>query len=90
MSRATELLKAAADALEAEYDPFHESFLTSHDVTLDECGALAGMLAVGARLIAWAMENPEQARAAAEGASTGLQLDALKQAMDKLKNLRTS
>jgi hypothetical protein len=75
MSRSAELLKAAADALEDGRDPLELSFLTEHSVSLDECCNLAESLALGARLYAWAMENPKMARAAAQGANIGMRLD---------------
>lgn len=84
MSRTSELLKAAADALEEQRSPFDGSFLTEHGVTYDECMDLADSLAIGARLYAWAIENPQQAVAAAEGASIGMRLDLIKRALEKL------
>jgi hypothetical protein len=84
MTRHSELLTAAADALEDGDNPFSGSFLAEHDVTSDECMDLADSLAIGARLYAWAIENPKQAIAAAEGASIGMRLDFIKRALQKL------
>jgi hypothetical protein len=84
MTRHSELLKAAADALEDDRDPFSGSFLTEHEVTSGECMDLADSLAIGARLYAWAIENPKQAVAAAEGASIGMRLDLITRALKKL------
>jgi hypothetical protein len=64
--------------------PFDGSFLVEHDVTSGECMDLAGSLAIGARLYAWALENPKQAVAAAEGASIGMRLDFITRALQKL------
>lgn len=60
MSRTSELLKAAASALEDQRDPFDGSFLTEHEVTLDECMDLADSLAIGARLYAGPEEQPNR------------------------------
>ena len=45
---------------------------------------LADSLALGARLYAWAIENPKQAVAAAEGASIGMRLDFITRALKEL------
>lgn len=66
--RGTALLSAAAEALDDGRDPLSTGFLAEHSVTLDECDALAGALALGARLVAWALDNPAEARAAINGA----------------------
>lgn len=84
MSRSAELLKAAATALENGEDPLSLHFLSEHDVESGECLDLADSLAMGARLIAWAMEHPKQAVAAAQGAGTGLQYHALMEAFARL------
>lgn len=57
MSRATELLDAAADELERGSDPFHHAWLAEHDVTLDECMDLAEGLATAARIYLRLMED---------------------------------
>jgi hypothetical protein len=59
MTRRTELLMAAADAMEAGEDPFSGAFLSEHGVTSDECMALARQLAIGARTVAYGLENPQ-------------------------------
>ena len=61
-----------------------DSALAEHEVTLDECMDLADSLAIGARLYAWAIENPKQAVAAAEGASIGMRMDLITRALQKL------
>ena len=53
-----ELLREAADALEEGRDPFGASFLSENDVTSDQCMALARQLAIGARIVARAIEWP--------------------------------
>jgi hypothetical protein len=72
--RSTSLLKAAADALDDGQIPLMNPFLADHDVTLDECISLAEQLAMGARLLAWALENPRLARAAVDGAQNSMAL----------------
>jgi len=84
MSRSSELLKAAADALEEGSDPFHESFLGKHDVTADECFDLADSIAMGARLVAWATENPRQAAAFAASGSAGMAMETITKAIAKI------
>jgi hypothetical protein len=63
-SRQADLLRACADALDDGQEPLTGPFLTTHGVTNDELLDLAGSLAIGARLTAWAIENPHQAAAA--------------------------
>jgi hypothetical protein len=58
MNRRTELLLAAADALDAGEDPLSGGFLSEHDVTSDECIALARQLAIGARVVAAGLNKP--------------------------------
>ena len=57
-TRKTELLEAAADALDSGEDPFSNGFLSDHGVTSDECMNLARQLAIGARLVAYGIDNP--------------------------------
>lgn len=49
------LLTLAAEALDKGDDPLHVSFLSEHEVTLDEAYDLAENLALGARMVleAW-------------------------------------
>jgi hypothetical protein len=68
MSRMSSLLREAADALNDGRDPLTAPFLDEYDVTLDECYDLAGFLAIGAQMVAWAMDNPKVAVAAIQGA----------------------
>jgi hypothetical protein len=70
--RSTDLLKKAADALDDGQSPLANPFLSENDVSLDECYNLAEQLAMGARLFAWALENPKMAAAAMDGAATGM------------------
>ena len=58
MNRRTELLMAAADALESGENPLSGGFLSEHDVTSDECLALADQLAIGARVVARGLSSP--------------------------------
>lgn len=58
MARRTELLNAAADALDDGQIPLVDPFLSEHEVTLDECFSLAQQLAIGARLVAYGLEHP--------------------------------
>jgi len=52
------LLRKAADALDDGRDPLTNPFLSENDVTLDQCFTLAEQLAIGARMVAEAIENP--------------------------------
>lgn len=52
------LLQAAAAALDAGDNPFGGDFLREHDVTAEQCLALAGQLAIGARIVARAITDP--------------------------------
>ncbi|WP_431881687.1 hypothetical protein [Micromonospora chalcea] len=88
MSRTIELLNAAADALDDGQDPFHESFLIEHDVTAAECYALSEQLALGARVMAWAIANPAAASAAVNGAHLHATYEAIGRGLDKV--LQTS
>lgn len=85
MSRSSELLKAAAGVLEFDRgDVFGDAFLAEHEVTFDECTGLADSLATGARLVAWAIENPRQAAAAVEAASISSQTDLVRRKLEQL------
>lgn len=81
MSRSSEILKAAAKALEDNCDPFHESFLTANAVTLDECFDMAESLALGAQVIAWAQEHPKDAAAFLRNGAAGMAMDAVTRAL---------
>ena len=83
-SRQADLLKAAADALDDGRDPLAGPFLSTHDITYDELQDLAGRLAIGARLTAWAMENPRQAAIAARAGTDFMKLDTITQLLRKL------
>jgi len=68
MSRMSDLLRDAAEALDDGQIPLMNPFLSEHDVTFDECMDLAELLAVGAQVVAWAIDNPKAAAAAFNGA----------------------
>lgn len=85
MTRQSDLLKSAAEALEQGEDPFGTSFLGQHDVTFDECMDLADKLAAGARIVAWISENPRAAAKFAECGSAGMALDAIAEALSRIK-----
>lgn len=84
MSRSSELLKAAADALDDGRNPLTSPFLDDNAVTLDECFDLAEWLAVGAQLMAWAIENPRQAKTAVSGATDAMRMDVITRVLGKL------
>ena len=73
MSRMSSLLRKAAEALDDGQIPLMNPFLADNDVTFHECMDLAGLMAAGAQVIAWAMDNPKIAAAAFRG----MQLQAL-------------
>jgi len=83
MSRAADLLKAAATALDDGRDPLTSPFLGEHDVSLNECYDLAEQMAMGARLLAWALENPKLASAAMSGAGDGMAIHIYTEAIKK-------
>lgn len=84
MSRQSDLLRVAADALEGGRSPLEGAFLTEHEVTLDELFDLADSLAIGARLTAWAIENPRLAGAAASGAFDAMTMDTIIRMLRKM------
>ena len=84
MSRATQILKDAADALEEGTDPFNPAWLAEHDVTFEECMNLGEELAMGARLLAWALDHPAEARAILNAGNTGLRTHYFMRAMEKI------
>lgn len=51
MSRATDLIALAAASMERGEDPFHISFLSVNDVTLDEVYEMSDALALAARIL---------------------------------------
>jgi len=85
MSRMTDLVKAAADALDDGQDPFHGAFLLDNGVTLDECFTLSELLAVGARLVAFGLENPTLMLAAMNGAQMATAYQNLNDALGKMR-----
>lgn len=85
--RQAELLRAAADGLDNGEHPFCDEFLSGHQVTLDECFDMAGLMAAGARIVAWAAENPRDAAAFLASGSAGMALNAVTEALTRI-NLR--
>lgn len=83
-ARMPHLLREAAAALEDGRNPLTTPFLSDHDVTLDECYDMAEWLALGAVLMAWAHENPQQAITAASGASDSLIMASITKALRRL------
>jgi hypothetical protein len=83
VSRSSTLLIAAADALERGEDPLALHFLNEHDVEAGECLDLADSLAIGARLLAWVMENPKQAATFARTGLNGMHLEMVTDALAK-------
>jgi hypothetical protein len=79
----TDLLNAAATTLDDGGDPFSEGFLAAHEVTFDECMSLAGLLATGARLVAYPLENPGAAEGSVRGANTAVAYQTLNAALAK-------
>lgn len=86
-SRLIELLNRAADAMEDGQDPFDLSFLSDHDVAAYECITMADLLALGARLVAFGLDNPKIALGAINGARMAAAYQALTDALDKWKPL---
>lgn len=84
MSRQADLLREAADALNDGRDPLTNPFLSEHGVTLDECYDMADFLALGARLIAWAVENPKRAGAAFRGAVDGASMEIITETLRRM------
>ena len=58
MSRATDLLRAAALTLDTGEDPFTAAFLGENEVTLEEAIRLTHQLAIGARMVAHGLDKP--------------------------------
>lgn len=58
MASSSELLRRAAAALDDGRNPLVNPFLSDNDVTLDQCFGLAEHLALGARIVARAIESP--------------------------------
>jgi hypothetical protein len=78
MSRMPDLLRKAADALDDGQIPLMNPFLADNDVTFTECMDMADLMAVGARVVAWALDNPRHAAAAFQGARMEQVADLLK------------
>ena len=84
MSRHTDLLKKAGDALADGRDPFATDFLVENEVTLDEVYSLSELMAIGTRIVAWGLEHPEQAVAALNGAQLQGAYEALRAGLAKV------
>lgn len=82
--RRADLLRKAADGLDQGDQPFCDAFLGANEVTLDECYDLAEEMASGARIMAWAMENPKDAAAFLASGSAGMALNAITEALSKI------
>lgn len=82
-TRLIDLLNHAADAMENGQDPFDHGFLGEHAVTLDECFTMAELIALGARLVAFGLENPKVARGALNGAHMAAAYQALNNSLAK-------
>jgi len=81
MSRQADLLRAAADGLDQGEQPFCDRFLGEHQVTLDECFDMAANMAAGARIVAWAVENPRDGAAFLASGSAGMAMNAITEAL---------
>jgi len=84
VSRSTELWRKAAEALEDGRDPLTMPFLADNEVSMDECFAIGDAMAAGLRLLAWAVENPEAARGAINGAHLAAAYQALNATLPKI------
>lgn len=86
MSRMSDLSEAAAAALDDGRDPLHLSFLMEHDVTADECFALAGRMAAGLMLLdAVLATDPEILSGALHGARLAAAYRRLNQALTGIR-----
>lgn len=65
MASSSELLRLAAGMLEDGRDPLTTAFLSEHDVTFEQCMSLAEQLALGARIMAEAIERPRSTQGVA-------------------------
>jgi hypothetical protein len=84
MARMPDLLTKAADALDDGIDPLHFGFLSEHDVTSDECLDMAAFLALGARLMAWAIQNPKRAATLARGGLDAMHLEMITETLRRM------
>jgi hypothetical protein len=57
----SQLLRAAAEALDDQRDPLTEPFLTDNGVTYDQMLGLAEQLSIGARIVAYGLDHPQSA-----------------------------
>jgi len=90
MSRMPDLLREAADALDDGRIPLENPFLSEHDVTFDECIDMADFLALGARLMAWVVENPKRAAVAFQGAADSVSMVVITETLRRVNAPRTT
>lgn len=83
MSRTSDLLNKAADALDDGQIPLMNPFLAANDVTLDECYTLADNLAAGARILAWIHENPQKAATLIRGGHDLMRLEQITELLSR-------
>jgi hypothetical protein len=79
------LLRRAADGLDNGEHPFGDEFLSGNQVTADECFDMAGLMAAGARVVAWAIDNPRDAAAFLSSGSAGMAMSAITEAMARIR-----
>jgi hypothetical protein len=84
VSRRADLLRAAADGLDDANHPFCDEFLSGNKVTFDECFEMAEDMAAGARVLAWAIDNPRDAAAFLASGSAGMALNAVTEALARI------
>jgi hypothetical protein len=90
MSRMSDLLTKAADALDEGDDPFGINFLSENDVTSTECLDMADKIAFGARMMAWVTEHPRDAAKFLEAGSAGMALNAITEALGRRLDMERS
>jgi hypothetical protein len=84
MRRMVQLLDAAADTLDDYRDPFHESFLVEHGVVGNEVLELSTLIAMGARVMAFALDDPGALSAALDAALASTAGDAVMERLDRM------
>jgi len=88
MSRMPDLLREAADALDDGRIPLMNPFLSEHDVSFEECMNMADFLALGARLMAWVVENPKHAAVAFQGAADSVSMTVITETLRRMNTPR--
>jgi hypothetical protein len=61
MASTAEQLRLIASGLDVGETPLNERFLSEHQVTLDQAMTLAEQLAIGAWIVAYALDHPQSA-----------------------------